>query len=287
MELIKLSGNSYYIDGVNKVGVYLVGNDAYLIDSGNDKEAGKKILKLLNDQGFNLKVLINTHSNADHIGGNAYLSSNTDVLIYSSEIENAFIKFPILESSMLYGGNPFNELKNKFLMAKESNSIDISLLDSDLEVIDLPGHFLGMIGIKTKDNVFYLGDSLFGENIIDKYHIFYIYDVEEFLKTLDKLFLLKGTFVLSHASVTDNIRPLIMKNRDKILEIITVILDILSRPRTFEEILSIVFENYNLKMDANQFVLVGSTLKSYITYLINKGDIEYYFDKNKMYYIRK
>lgn len=286
MELVHIKGNSYYINNVNKIGLYVKDDIAYLIDSGNDIEAGKKILRILNENNLNLKVIISTHSNADHIGGNNYLIDKTGATVYSSLIENAFIKFPILETTMLYGGFPFNALRNKFLLAESSESRDIKELNSDLEVINLPGHFMGMIGIKTVDDVYFLADSLFGENIINKYHIFYIYDVDAFLKTLDYLESLTGYFVLSHAEYTDDIKPLVSLNRKKVFEIIDVIIGILDEPMVFEELLSKVMNYYSLKMDANQYVLVGGSLRSYVSYLINNDNIKYYFLDNKMYLVK-
>lgn len=46
MELIKVGDKTYYIKNATNIGIYKVNeNDVYIIDSGNDKEAGKKILK--------------------------------------------------------------------------------------------------------------------------------------------------------------------------------------------------------------------------------------------------
>ena len=70
---------------------------AYLIDSGNDKEAGKKILKILQAHGWNLDAVIVTHSHADHFGGCAVLQERTGCKVYGSEIERAFMQHPILE----------------------------------------------------------------------------------------------------------------------------------------------------------------------------------------------
>ena len=76
-ELIKVKNNTYYINSPAKIGLYVDGTDAYLIDSGNDKDAGKKDKKILDENCWSLKLIINTHSNADHIGGNKYLQSQT------------------------------------------------------------------------------------------------------------------------------------------------------------------------------------------------------------------
>lgn len=117
--LNKVGERTYYIDSPTNIGIYKLNeSDICLIDSGNDKEAGRKINKILKENNFNLKYIISTHSNADHIGGNEFLQKRTDCKIISTEIENLFIKYPILEPSFLYGGYPIKSIRNKFLMAK-------------------------------------------------------------------------------------------------------------------------------------------------------------------------
>ena len=75
-ELIPVSDNTYYIQSPAKIGlVKLSDTQVCLIDSGNDKDAGKKVLKVLNANGWTLKAIYNTHSHADHIGGNQYLQT--------------------------------------------------------------------------------------------------------------------------------------------------------------------------------------------------------------------
>jgi hypothetical protein len=45
-ELIPITKDTYYINCPAKIGVYRVNDgEVYLIDSGNNKEAGKKLLK--------------------------------------------------------------------------------------------------------------------------------------------------------------------------------------------------------------------------------------------------
>lgn len=99
-ELNKVNDKIYYINCPAKIGIYKISeNDIYLIDSGNDSEMGRKILKIINENNWHLLGIINTHSNADHVGGNHFLQTRTNCKIISSELENAITKFPILESS--------------------------------------------------------------------------------------------------------------------------------------------------------------------------------------------
>ncbi len=289
MELRKVGEKTYYIVNPANIGIYKIDeNNVYIIDSGNDKDAGKKILKIIEEEGWNVKGIINTHSNADHVGGNRVIQERTDCPIYVHGVERVITEFPILEPSFLYGGYPFAELKNKFLCAKESNVTEIEgNLPDGLEYFSLKGHFFDMIGIKTDDDVYFLADSLFSEETITKYHLFFIYDVEEYLNTLDYLSTLDGKlFIPSHCEATEDIFYLIDLNRRKIEEVADKICCLCCR-KTFEEILKGVFDFYQLTMNPNQYVLVGSTIRSYLSYLHNAGKIDYVFQDNKMLWIKK
>lgn len=285
MELIKIGVRTYYIKNVTNIGIYKIDNEnVYLIDTGNDKEAGKKILNIVEEQGWKVKGIINTHSHADHIGGNSLIQTKTNCPVLAYHAEKGFIEHPILESSFLYGGFPLEELRNKFLLAKKSVALEMEQnLPNGLELILLPGHSFDMVGIKTSDDVYFLGDALINEKTISKYHLFFLYDVEQFLNTLDYLSTLRGKFyVPSHGEGTENILPLISKNREKIQEVIEVVFESVRDGRTFEEILKYIFNRYSLVMNINQFVLIGSVLKSYLSYLYSQKRIHYWFHGNQM-----
>lgn len=286
MELIKAGEKTYYIKNPTNIGIYKIDEEnVYLIDSGNDKEAGKKILKIIQEQGWKVKGIINTHSNADHIGGNRIIQDRTNCEIYAYNIEKSFTKYPILEASFLYGGYPFKELRNKFLLAKESNKV-INItnnLPEGLEYFNLKGHFFDMIGIRTSDNVIFIADSLFSKETIEKYHLFFIYDVKEFLNTLNTLKQMKGNlFIPSHCEATKDLSSLINLNENKINEITNNIYSYCKNQVTFEEILKYIFDKYSLNMNSNQYVLIGSTIRSYLSYLYDGNKITYEFNDNKM-----
>jgi len=287
MELVKAGEKTYYIKNATNIGIYKVDDtNVYLIDTGNDKDAGKKILKIIAEQGWTVQGIINTHSNADHIGGNKVIQDRTACTILAHNTEKAFTEFPILESSYLYGGYPFKKLQNKFLLANTSKVEEVeNNLPEGLDYFTLRGHFFDMIGIKTSDDVYFLADSLFSEETITKYHLFYIYDVKEFLNTLDYLSNIKGKlYIPSHCEVTNDISSLIELNRKKAKEIIEKIYHICEKKSTFEDILKKIFDDYHLEMNENQYVLVGSTVRSYLSYLCDENKLCYFFTENKMYW---
>ena len=285
-ELNQINEKNYYINCPAKIGIYLADNtNVYLIDSGNDKDAGRKVRKILDEKGWKLKGILNTHSNADHIGGNKYLQQQTGCKIFSGGIEAAFIEYPILEPSFLYGGYPSKDLRHKFLLAAESNVSDFSDSDfpKEIEIIPLKGHFFDMAVFRTPDNIVYLADCLSSKETLDKYKIGFIYDIAEYLNTLEQVKMIKAEmFVPSHAAATKDITDLAQYNIDKVNEIADDIVKICSEPKSFETILQKLFFDYNLTMTFEQHVLVGSTVRSYLSYLKENVRLTAYFDNNIM-----
>jgi len=139
-ELVQVAENTFYIESPAKIGLVRLSNtDVCLIDSGSDKDAGRKVRQILDKNGWNLKAIYNTHSNADHIGGNRYLQSQTGCRIFAKGIEHDFTNHPVLEPSFLYGGYPVKELEHKFLLAQESSCemLTEDALPEGFEMIDL------------------------------------------------------------------------------------------------------------------------------------------------------
>lgn len=285
-ELVQAAENTYYMDCPAKVGIVKTSDDeVVLIDSGSDKDAGKKVKRLLDSQGWKLQAIFNTHSHADHIGGNQYLQSQTGCRIYAPGIESCFTEYPELEPAMLYGGYALSEMHNKFLQAKESmaEKLTEAALPEGMELIKLPGHCYDMVGFRTKDNVVFLADCLSSKETLSKYQIGYIYDVKAYLSTLENVKLLKAdVFVPSHAEPAGSIAQLAQFNIDHTNEISEILKEIVSVPKTFDDILSEVFSRFQLTMSLQQNMLVGSTVKSYLSYLVNEGQIEFSFEDNKM-----
>lgn len=284
-ELEQVGANTYYINCPAKIGVYLDGADAYLIDSGNDKDAGRKIRQIFDKNGWNLKAVFNTHSNADHIGGNKYLQGQTGCKIYARGIERDFTEHPILEPSFLYGGYPCKELRHKFLLAQESEAeyLNESVLPDGMELLPLPGHFFDMAGFRTPDNVVFLADCLSSAETLEKYKIGFIYDVGAYLKTLEAVEKMQAEmFVPAHAEATENIAPLARLNIEKVLEIAEKITELCREPLNFEEVLKKLFDYYSLKMNFEQYVLVGSTVRSYLAWLKDEGKLSAEFKENRL-----
>lgn len=283
-ELIQVSDRCYYIQSPAKIGlVRLDGDEVCLIDSGNDKDAGRKVRQILDRNGWKLRAIYNTHANADHIGGNRYLQAQTGCRVYAPGIDCAITRNPILEPAFLYGGYPCKDLRHKFLLAQESDAEPLTdaALPEGFSSIPLSGHFFDMVGYRAPDGTVYLADCLSGRETLEKYRIGFIYDVAAYLDTLEKVKTMEARlFIPAHTEATEDIAPLAQYNIDQVKEIGERILCLCEKPVCFEALLQKLFTEYGLTMNFEQYVLVGSTVRSYLAWLRDAGRLTVSFEDN-------
>ncbi len=285
-ELIQISENDYYIDCPSKIGIVkTAGNNVVLIDSGSDRGTGKIVLKTLENEGMKVQSILLTHSHADHIGGNRIIQERTGCKIFAAGIETAYANFPVLEPFTLYGSFPLPELRCKFLEAQQS---DVSMLTDEylpqgMRAVSLKGHTCDMTGYITADGTFYIGDSLASEENLQKHPVTFITDVAQYLDTLEHLQDVDSKhFVPSHAPVYTDIRHIVKHNIDKVNFIANRIYIMCKQPKTFETLLENLMDSYRIPGSAVQHCLIGSTLKSYLNYLLDMKKIEYTFEGASM-----
>jgi len=267
MTLKHIVGNSFMIPGPVNIGIYSKAGEAVIIDSGNDSDAGKKIKRLLVDNDLTLKSIINTHSNADHIGGNAYLQKHYNCDIIATEIESTVINHTLFEPMFLYGAYPFKSLRNKYVQAKDSNVTKmikpgdmITTHGHTFRTVDLSGHFWSCIGIHTDDDVVYLGDSIFSEFIIEKYGFFFMYHVQQFLDSLDVLSTYEAKYyVPSHADLSTDISGLVELNRKRVYENAELIYDLLSEPKGIDMLFKDVAQKLRINGNPTQYMIKDRT----------------------------
>lgn len=284
-ELHHLKGNTYYIDGPTNCGVYVLNEfkDVALIDAGSSDD-GINIYETLKKNGMRVTHIIFTHCHADHSGGALYIYKMTGCKMIASKIERAFFRDSKLDIGFLYGGYPLDEYDGKLMHIEDNKEIyALDQIPEGLQSFKLPGHHYGMIGIKTKDDVYFVADTLGSINLVDKAHILLIYDVGGYLDSLSYVESLNGKIVVpSHSEVTDNIKPTVEFNRKKIFEIQHVLLNYLHEEHNCVECTQYIFSYYNLKISYNKYMLILSTIRSYLSYLSNNKLIINYFKDNRL-----
>jgi glyoxylase-like metal-dependent hydrolase (beta-lactamase superfamily II) len=294
LELTLLAGATYVARGPTNIGVFAPGDGrAVIVDSGNDDDAGRKILRACEAAGLRPSIIANTHSNADHCGGNAFIQARTECRIAAPRQEAAFIENPALEPSFLWGGYPLPPLRNKFLMAKSSRVTDLleapcSLPGTGLEALPLPGHYVGMVGYMTPDGVFFAADAAASPEILVKYKYYFVYDVAAHLATLEALAGMDAAWIVpSHAEPTRAAGPMVAANKATILEVGERILELCSEASTPETLVARLASAYGLELNHTQYVLLGSTLRSYLSWLADRGLVTSRLEANRLIIERK
>lgn len=284
-ELIRAGERSYYIDCPAKIGLFETEGGVCLVDSGNDKDAGRKVRQILDKNGWKLLAILVTHSNADHIGGCQYLQKQTGCRVFAPGIEAAFTRSPVLEPAFLYGGFPPKALRHKFLMAQPSPAEDVSApgFPAGVDILPLPGHFFDMTGYRTADGTAYIADCVSSAATLEKYGVPFIYDVAAYLDTLRRLPELEaGLYVPAHAEAVEDIAPLAELNLRHVEALCESVLDLCAEPVCFDELLRRVFDRWALQLTMEQYVLVGSTVKSILSWHLDAGRAETLIEDNRL-----
>ncbi len=289
-KLHHLRGNTYYVDGPTNCGVYVLNEkkEALLFDCGTEEDA-PHIYKAINMAGIKITYLVFSHCHADHAGGWEYIYSKTHCKMIASKIERGFFRDPKLDIGFLYGGYPLDEYDGKLMHIDMNDEIySLDEIPSGVEWFHLPGHHWSMIGIKTSDDVYFVADTLGSIDLVERAHILLIYDVKGYLDSLNFVEGLEEKMVVpSHSEATTNIKPVVEFNRNTIYDIINILLDYLHEEHNCTECASYIFDYFKLKITYNKYMLILSTVRSYLSYLSNSKRIKNYFKDNRLVFINE
>ncbi|WP_392486582.1 MBL fold metallo-hydrolase [Haloimpatiens sp. FM7315] len=296
MDLNKIKGSTYYIDSPTNIGVYSFKNkNCLLIDTGINNSTAKKIDDILIKNNLHPKYIINTHSHMDHCGGNSFFKTHyPGCEIFTSTNEKLYIENTFLYSSMLYSSHAIKPLRNSSKAPKVDFELEIGMAkigDEKFEILNLKGHALGQIGIITPEKVCFLGDSVFSFEILEKYSLPYLNNIEESLSTLEFLKTVDADFFLpSHSSnllESQELLELLNKNIENINEYVELLLEILDQPATKEDLVENLCILKDLKLDIKQYHITYSTVSAFLTYLYDKNLIDYSLENGRLYYFKK
>lgn len=216
-----------YFPGVVTSGVIVApgSQDAILIDTGLDGEAGRRLRRGLTEAGLTLKAIINTHSHADHFGGNRWLLARETCEVYAPELEEALIRHPELEPFYLFGGAaPPDWMQNRFFQAEPSPVHHVlqpgqqQVAGVTVDVVPLPGHSLRQVGI-AYDGVLFAADSFYGMEALAKHACPFLVDADATRQSWDALEQRpESYYVPGHGSLLtrDELPATLAANRDKL-----------------------------------------------------------------------
>lgn len=284
MELKQIGPKTFCIEHDTNIGIHFTDDGRmYLIDTGS-KGDGEKIDEILSREGWVPSCIVNTHTHIDHIGGNEFLMRKYGITAYCTDYDMAFAHYSELEAAYMNGGYPAEKLRTIFAHPGMIGFRSIEKETPDgIDWTYLPGHSFGMIGIRTSDDIWFLGDSYLSRSFLKQYTFGFIYNVEAYIDTLKKLKEFKGAlFVPSHGILETDIVPTLEQNLRSVTEMCGMICETCREYRGQDEILQQMYERLRMHARPAQHALLSSTVKSYLTYLQDRNKLECRFVDNIM-----
>lgn len=284
MELKQIGPKTFCIEHDTNIGIHFTDDGRmYLIDTGS-KGDGEKIDEILSREGWVPSCIINTHTHIDHIGGNEFLMRKYGIPAYCTDYDMAFAHYSELEAAYMNGGYPAEKLRTIFAHPGMIGFRSIEKETPDgIDWTYLPGHSFGMIGIRTSDDIWFMGDSYLSRSFLKQYTFGFIYNVEAYIDTLKKLKEFKGAlFVPSHGIIETDTVPTLEQNLRSVTEMCSMICETCREYRGQDEILQQMYERLRMHARPAQHALLSSTVKSYLTYLQDRNKLECRFVDNIM-----
>ena len=284
MELKQIGSKSFCIEHDTNIGIHFTDDGRmYLIDTGSEGD-GEKIDEILSREGWVPSCIINTHTHIDHIGGNEFLMRKYGIPAYCTDYDMAFAHYSELEAAYMNGGYPAEKLRTIFAHPGMIGFRSIEKETPDgIDWTYLPGHSFGMIGIRTSDDIWFLGDSYLSRSFLKQYTFGFIYNVEAYIDTLKKLKEFKGSlFVPSHGIIESDIVETLEQNLRSVAEMCSMICETCREYRGQDKILQQMYERLRMHARPAQHALLSSTVKSYLTYLQDRNKLECRFVDNIM-----
>ncbi|WP_027480937.1 MBL fold metallo-hydrolase [Deinococcus pimensis] len=264
---------------------------ALLVDSGLDESHARKLLRAVEARGLTLSALLCTHSHADHYGGNAFLEKRLPELkVFAPPLEEAILRYPVLEPLYLFGARPPRELRGKFLMGPASNARlapepGLARFGSvTVELIEVAGHASMMFAVRVGD-VLFASDALFGPDSLEKHPLTFCVDSALMKESAARLGALSGVRVVlpGHGEPTEDLAGLVAANLAAMERVTDAVREACREPASVDELLRRVCGALGVTMtNAASVVLNRSVVSAHLVELLEVGAVEMVVRDNRL-----
>lgn len=286
-ELIKAGEKTWYMSAPTNVGFYLYNApEVCMIDVG-DRVSAENAIAHIREQGWKLTRVYLTHSHADHVAGAAYLREETGCEVFAPGVSAAAVKHNFLVSTTLYGGSASADMHGKLLMPPpcECSEFTESEPVPGLKAVRLDGHDMAQAVFMTSDEVWFTADTVISAAALEKHRISFIYNIAQHLESLETLEETRGKlYIPAHDEPCTDIRPLVAVNRAAVLEVAGDIMQMCGTPQTIDDLIAQALEKYHIRLYLMQYLLVGQTVRSYVSWLLDSGKIAPVYEGAKLHF---
>lgn len=296
MTLSSLAPGVHYLPGaVNSLVVEDGRGGALLVDTGLDDGHARKLLRGLTELGLTPTGILNTHSHADHHGGNAFiLKKFPELKVFAPPLEDAVITHPILEPITLFGARPPRELQTKFLLAPPSPARLAPepgltrIGGAVVELLEVAGHASMMYAVRVGE-VLYAADALFGGAALAKHPLVFCQDSALQKEAAARLGELEGVRVTlpGHGDPTPDLTGLVAANLAAYARTTAAVLEAVQVGAAgVDDLLARVCGALGVTMEsAGAVVLNRAVVSAHLTELLEAGQVSMKVHGNRLLFV--
>jgi glyoxylase-like metal-dependent hydrolase (beta-lactamase superfamily II) len=280
-----LECNSSIVKGSPATLIVSCGGDVYVVDPGHGRKRAKQIRgEILKHEPQQVTFLV-THFHSDHhtsISGGLLDSLRVQAVVVAPAADAPAVRDPLIRVTLTFG-YPIPEgsslLTYDPLPVRVDSELDPPASLGPLEVVPLPGHTPGQVGVVAPDGVFYAADSLFGDRVLARFGAPYHFNPCKALETLEWVRDNLGRFEAlqpSHGPLlkASDAGSLVEANINAVSRLLDLVREALERRYTLDEATRHVAKSMSAPGDPGLLLLIQATVRGAITCLHARGEAD-------------
>lgn len=277
---VELGKGIWYLPAAVNTFIVSTGPDrSVLIDTGQDKEYGRRLLRASRDLGLEPQAIINTHAHSDHFGGNAFIIRRlTDAVVMAPRGAATIIREPLLQPlGLFHGAAPLEELLAKWTHGAPS-PVNSELEPGELQIgertftlLEAGGHDREQFAVLV-DDVLIAADGLFGQQLLDKYPLPFSHDPGRMLATIERLGNVRAGVAVPGHGDPQAPAELAAINLAAFERVRAALLEVLTEPAEISQVLTALTGRLGIEMDGvTRYLLNFSTVSSWLGWFRSEG----------------
>ena len=276
MRVRRVDKGTYLFLGSPASLLHIDGDTAYIVDPGMDPERASEMVSFISSKEVERVEVILTHAHPDHVGTAGMFGGN----VHIHRLEYSVALSSVLRECMVYGARaPRGLISIRCEDISPTDTYEWGGVLGPFRLIPLPGHSPGHTGLKLETGVFYAGDAIFGDRLLDRVGVPFCPDYSSTIESMERVeeeVRSGDVLILSHGPVVkgDKALLLIESNRSRLKAVKATILEALEKPRSVPELTYMVTRRFAGDITAELLVHNEVTVKGVLSELMDEGLVE-------------